>query len=193
MQRLSRRCVPSWLVAGDGTFLLPHPTGSCTALALQQRAGAGSTAMLEKPFPHPLKVRAGLLPGRGSSLPSLHSVLLFFLLGTTRCLIISTAQLLQKNVLGPCPAQSPPSLKNFHFKKSQMILILHLGDHGTFPEDLFLATPFPFLTQLSCSSTSELKVWGKASSSGAATFADRLGVLVASLPSGASSPAGAGR
>lgn len=57
----------------------------------------------------------------------------------------------------------------------------------------FLVSPFPLLTQPSCSSKSELKLWGKASSSEAATLWDRLKVLVASLPSGASSPCQEGR
>lgn len=107
----SRQHVPSRLAGGDGAFLLPCPTGSGADLALQQSTSAGSTAMLEKSFLHPLQVRAGFPPGRGSSLASLHSVLLFFLLGTTRCLIFSTAQLLV--CAGPLPGTESIIVEDF--------------------------------------------------------------------------------
>lgn len=69
-----------------------------------------------------------------------------------------------------------------------MILVLPPGDHSVFPWFFLLDSPFPLLTQPSCSPKSEWKLWGKVSSSEAATLRHKLRVLVASLPSGASGP-----
>lgn len=94
-------CCPGWCEGPGLSCSLGIPRSSRSPA----KHSAGSPAMLEKPILHPPEVRAGSHPGRESSLPSLHSVLQFFLLGTTRCLIISTAQLLQKNDLCWAPTR----------------------------------------------------------------------------------------
>lgn len=161
-------------------FPVPHPSGYGAVLTPQQSSGAGSTAILGKALPPPPEMRVAFCPGRDSSLPPLHSVLQFLLLGTTRCLIIFKARLPQKNDM--CLAQNPPSLKISHKNKSQTIFVLPLEITVSFLGCYSGFIFFPLLTQPSCSCKSELKLW--CSSSEAATPWDRLRVLVASLPSG---------
>lgn len=92
---------------------------------------------------------------------------------------------------GPLPG--PESIVIEVFPLKQITNYTSPPQRSLFPQVLLLVPTLPFLTQPSCSSKSELNLWIKSSSNGAAIFGDRLSVLVASLHSGASSPAEAGR